>query len=42
MARFLYDAMMYDVLPYWSPTAAAAVLMAGLFFSLKVCIVCLV
>lgn len=36
MARFLYDAMMFDVLPYWSPTAAAAVLVAGLFLLIKV------
>eukprot|EP00598_Pedospumella_elongata_P010543 CAMPEP_0185006554 /NCGR_PEP_ID=MMETSP1098-20130426/84910_1 /TAXON_ID=89044 /ORGANISM="Spumella elongata, Strain CCAP 955/1" /LENGTH=918 /DNA_ID=CAMNT_0027534737 /DNA_START=41 /DNA_END=2800 /DNA_ORIENTATION=+ len=35
--RFLYDAMMFDVLPYWSPVAAVALLVAALFFAIKVC-----
>ena len=35
--RFLYDAMMFDMLPYWSPVAAVALLVAALFFAIKVC-----
>ncbi len=34
--RFLYDAMMFDVLPYWSPIAAVALLVAAFFFAIKV------
>lgn len=36
-ARFLYDAMMFETLPYWTPIAAAAALTSGLFFCIQVC-----
>lgn len=35
-ARFLYDAMMFETLPYWTPIAAAAALTSGLFFCIQV------
>lgn len=41
-ARFLYDAMMFEMLPYWAPIAAAAALTSGLFFCIQVTNTCIV
>jgi hypothetical protein len=35
-ARFLYDSMMFEVLPYWAPAVAVAVLALGLVVAIKV------
>jgi hypothetical protein len=37
-ARFLYDAMMFEALPYWSPAVAAAALISLAFLFVEVSI----
>jgi hypothetical protein len=36
-ARFLYDAMMFDLLPYWAPAVAAGALVLLAFVFIEVC-----
>ena len=35
-ARFLYDAMMFEMLPFWAPTAASALLVCAALLSVQV------
>jgi hypothetical protein len=35
-ARFLYDAMMFELLPYWAPAVAAGVLVLLAFVFIEV------